>query len=63
MLVGGGRGEDDDAERTFRGLHDQCLAVLAHSAGIEGLHSGLVCAVEVEPIHSADGLRPHIHFL
>lgn len=53
----------DDASRTLRGLHDQGLAVLAHSAGVEGLHSGLVRAVEVQPVHRADGLRPHVHFL
>lgn len=51
------------AQHTLRGLHDQRLAVLAHSAGVEGLHSGLVGAVEVESIHRADGLRPHVHFL
>lgn len=53
----------DDAGRTLRGLHDQRLAVLAHSAAIEGLHPGLVRAVEVETVHRADGLRPHVHFL
>lgn len=57
------RGGGGGAERTLRGLHDQRLAVLAHSAGIKGFHSGLVCAVEVEPVHGADGLRPHVHFL
>ena len=57
--VGGGVG----ALRTLRGLHDKRLAVLSHSAGIKGLHSGLVCTVEVEPVHRADGLYPHVHFL
>lgn len=55
--------EEEEAERTLRGLHDQRLAVLAHSAGVEGLHPGPVGAVEVEPVHRADGLRPHVHFL
>lgn len=48
---------------TLRGLHDERLAVLSHPAGVEGLHPGLVRAIEVEPIHRADGLRAHVHFL
>lgn len=49
--------------RTLGGLHDQGLAVLAHSAGVEGLHPGLVRAVKVEAVHRADGLRPHVDLL
>lgn len=51
------------AVRTLRGLHDQRLAVLPHSAGVERLHPRLVRAVEVEPVHRADGLGPHVHLL
>lgn len=60
IQVGGGGFE---ASRTLRGLHDQCLAVLAHSTGIVGLHPGHVRAVEVETVHRADGLCPHVDFL
>lgn len=36
---------------------------MAHSAAVEGLHPGLVRAVEVEAVHRADGLRPHVDLL
>lgn len=36
---------------------------MAHPAAVEGLHPGLVCAVEVEAVHRADGLRPHVDLL
>lgn len=39
--------EWEERTLTLRGLHEQCFAVLAHPAGIEGLDSGHVGTVEV----------------
>lgn len=56
-------GLNKHVRRTLGGLHDQGLAVLAHSAGVKGLHPGLVRAVKMEAVHRADGLRPHVDLL
>lgn len=48
---------------TLGRLEDQGLAVGADSCFVEGLDSGVVCAVEVKTIHGAHCLFSHIHFL
>lgn len=48
---------------TLRGLHDECFAVLPHSAGVKGFNTRFICAMEVKSVHCADCLWANIYFL